>query len=419
MASELASTITARPPALVAGLAILPPELVHQIFNDLPVIKILKILSHELSHIDFCALTHPVYQHVFSSQTVLDSIRGLFKTYHEICKHIRCTLSPRTSILSRNISTSPEPLTTDMLHDYLSAEIFNFLTKANPWVKLLVSHSTKAPPMMLDRSPADLRERWLWIRDAEAALNNAKSRELSLAADILESEVGRSMLKTPLDPSQEGPRANIGHIVRRLRGDANQVLKDRIFAARFYTKRHWAISQLPVVAYDSYLERFLNTLQTYPPKNELGGAAEFLHSIFVTEVSDQTTERPGIFHNGKNQNLAQRYVYPSEIAADISVILKGLHGMYTNSGSTSTKSPMPRISTSLLHDTSSLEANIRAKFVINHRAHYAYWSEEKNFFVASGRNRPETSAPHDEREYVWLQAFLRVASWMEKEMAVD
>lgn len=61
-----------RPPAFINGLTRLPRELVHRVLDDLPLIKVLQIISHKIAYLDECILSHLGYRRVFPSQREID-----------------------------------------------------------------------------------------------------------------------------------------------------------------------------------------------------------------------------------------------------------------------------------------------------------------------------------------------------------
>lgn len=93
--------------------------------------------------------------------------------------------------------------------------------------ELLSAHSWHPCPDLDQNEVESLKARWEWIKESKVALNAAKARQISMAADIIADYPGRLRLKKPLDPSQDGPRPNTQHIADGFRGAAKRVLKDR------------------------------------------------------------------------------------------------------------------------------------------------------------------------------------------------
>ncbi|THV50663.1 hypothetical protein BGAL_0141g00130 [Botrytis galanthina] len=72
-------------PVVVRSLQKLPREIVHQVLSDLPVIKILSILSWKLPYLDECVLSHRVYGRLFTSQGEISHALNHYPLYREIC----------------------------------------------------------------------------------------------------------------------------------------------------------------------------------------------------------------------------------------------------------------------------------------------------------------------------------------------
>ena len=82
-------------PAVVATqpckLESLPPELIHQILDNLPVSSVLLLLSSHKpgSYLHRCVLCHPQYRHVFASQEAFTIARDIFLSLYEIATAVR------------------------------------------------------------------------------------------------------------------------------------------------------------------------------------------------------------------------------------------------------------------------------------------------------------------------------------------
>lgn len=68
----------------------LPPELIHQILDDLPVSSVLLLLSFRKpgSYLHRCVLCHPQYRQVFTRQEALTTARDLFVLLYEIATSV-------------------------------------------------------------------------------------------------------------------------------------------------------------------------------------------------------------------------------------------------------------------------------------------------------------------------------------------
>ena len=77
------STNTAVKPVFIRHLAKLPRELVHQVLNDLPIIKILQILASKEKTLVDSVFTHIHYQVLFINGDVGDIVER-YNLYREI-----------------------------------------------------------------------------------------------------------------------------------------------------------------------------------------------------------------------------------------------------------------------------------------------------------------------------------------------
>ena len=405
-AQELFVPSNSRPPPLwMRHLSNTPPEIVHQILTDLPLIKIFQILSYKIPFLDNCILTHLQLKKLFTSRTALDDILNCFTLYREICDYLnRSPSKVYPSLLSLNFSLQPFQDIVNptpwgqgkrQIHlDDLRKQMLDVINKEidlSPLaLELLAPHNATPYSLVLLNLGDDvehLRTRWNWIKEAKTKLNQAKARQLALAADLFCQYPGKLMLKKPLDPSQDGPRPNVRHIENYLRQRAKRVLADRKFKGPFRGKCCPGIDLIELIPYDRYLMSFLDTLERFPVDHE--GVEGKLKSTFI----DEGTKKPEEDH--------EPFQYPENIATNIEIVLDGLMYVYTQYPLMVPRVQLP----------SAESVNKEPVFCVQTKPHSLYLSPHLHRCLA------RKVMLHDEREYEWLKAFLAAVDWMEKNLA--
>jgi len=94
-------------------------------------------------------------------------------------------------------------------------------------------------------------------------MNAEEARQVTISANLIAEYPGKLKLKKPLDPSQDGPRKNFGHIGSCLRPRAKKVLKYRKLS-HVFVRCHKGADLIELVPYDSHLQFYLNMLDKYP-----------------------------------------------------------------------------------------------------------------------------------------------------------
>lgn len=90
-------------PIFIRHLAKLPRETVHQIFNDLPIIKILQVLSFRIKYLQDCVITHLHYQRLFKEEDIADLL-VIFELYREVKWFTKVPLADSAYIATRACS---------------------------------------------------------------------------------------------------------------------------------------------------------------------------------------------------------------------------------------------------------------------------------------------------------------------------
>ncbi|KAF7888237.1 uncharacterized protein EAF02_002778 [Botrytis sinoallii] len=394
-------------PVVVRCLQKLPREIVHQVLSDLPVVKILSILSWRLPYLDECVLSHRAYGRLFSSQGEISNALNYYRLYREICWFRRWPAADTDSVFAR----SPQMLLSWGIS--VNRMIFQMrrlirvgLNINDHDFDLLVKYGRPCPRNTDIRFDVngpfpDLKycwDYWNWIKNAKMKLNKRKSDQIEFSAYLIEKYP--RVLKRPLDPSQGAPRPNTTHTVVMLERKAIKTLKNRSLSHCWHSNQGLYKSGryvIELVPYDRYLRLLLDTLAKYPLDVEVTGLEETLASVSLHDGGQGTT-----LEDTKLATIPERdpndFKYSEEIAASLRVVLKGLMYIYTEPPLT-----IPRIQWESLRDENSSEK----------------WPR---FFVDKGRHEhphfqypcanPKIK-PYDDREYEWLAAFVEVVTWIE------
>jgi hypothetical protein len=302
-------------PTFARRLSTLPVELVHQVLDDLTYIKVLRLATFNDPYLNACILSHSKCRAALRSAHGLTEAIALFNMYQEILASQFLNISPPPhSNLHQYVSFRL------LLRPYLHEQILALLKGAKGRLCLLTSYLENPFATFQDlwdslsssSNITFLRHCWTVFEEAEKKLNLHKSQQLKLAADLLEKHPGKLYLKEPMDPSQGPPRQNTAHIVNRLRGDAEKILRDGVLVRRFSANWIFRMDNIPLVPYDRYLALVLETAKKHPPPplRSLGGS---------------TVSRPSLGNIGSDgNNRVMMSYYPGDIAADMNTVMKGL-----------------------------------------------------------------------------------------------
>jgi len=196
-------------PATLRTLSKLPREIVHQILDDIPLIKALKILSHNDKVLVACILTHIKYKYLFQTAEEAANTTEYFILHQEICRFRNQALTgPHSpsggSYLSQNIAMLTHPFRNFDLKSHLITQIQVSVSVARLEQEILSPYAPRPYQMLFNTRIADLRARWEWIKEATVKINETKSKQQQFIAHLLTEYPGKVMLKKALDPSQSG-----------------------------------------------------------------------------------------------------------------------------------------------------------------------------------------------------------------------
>ncbi|KAA8575034.1 hypothetical protein EYC84_004255 [Monilinia fructicola] len=270
---------------------------------------------------------------------------------------------------------------------------------------LLVKHArAPCPPVINIRTetaeqPLNLRNSWIywnWIKDSKRELNNLKSKQLRLSARLVEKYP--RILKRPLDPSQGAPRPNTAHLVSTFEVYAMRSLGDRNLYHNWH--KHWCIPGthlVELVPYDRYLWLLFETLDKHPFDVGANGLEDSLARVSL-QNKEQGIDLRNSALSHVPKDISSAFVYPEEIADSLRTVLKGLMYIYTEPPLT-----VPRIRWPQYGNESSEK---RPEFFVGRAGH-------ENTLQTEYRCVNRHIKPHNQREYEWLAAFVKVVTWIE------
>jgi hypothetical protein len=396
-------------PAFVTKLQRLPPEIVHQILDCLPLYKVLNLLAHRTPYVANCVLTHPQLKEVFQSLWGITQVLDCFVLFRDIRNFCRQPLNhipvltlhySREARMSVPYSDLRDKLIDDMIddiRDHLRLELHD--------IDLLRSSTGYPPP--LDITFENHVNRWLWIKRAKERMNASKAAQWNKAADLLTSYP--TLLKKTHDPSQGEPRRNTAHITNRFRGNAKRCLNDRRLVHPRNRPCVLGVDLIELVPYDRYLRLFLNTLPKHPPANDVDTLTSSFCNVNINLIEAFGTSSR---NNGTtNQVQGESYNYPPNIASSLQTAMDGLFYVYT--GSTELVIPRFRWIAARGPDFDDGGKVEVPKFCIDSKPHR--WSLSEEFHRCPVKKRK----PFDEREYRWLEAFAEVVAWMQEEFGSE
>ncbi|PQE08526.1 AAA ATPase central domain protein [Rutstroemia sp. NJR-2017a BBW] len=395
-----------RTPILIGFLTKLPPETVHQVFDDLPIVKVIRILCYRLDYLNECVLTHLHYGKLFSSSQDIALAVEYFTLFRETRVFRNKALAPPKSPLAQ----VPGPHSSTTFGDIINicqmgiVEIRACLDIPSPDLDLLTKYGRFPRPQLVDPfedARAWLqhgRSYWQWVKEAKSNLNARKADQIKLAADLVERYP--HVVKKTADPRQDVAECNISHILSRLRSFANQALRDRKLTHLYPGSVKAPLYLIEIIPYDRYLWLMLDTLEKHPFHMESPELEEsFRKMVLEPQPLPTNLDRlPLLCTADKKESASQ---YPEEIAGHLRTALKGLAYVYNEDDVI-----MPRIEWEPgLNDAASQRW---PRFLV--KKDILYPGMPPLWRVAAAQKLK----PLDAREYEWIEAFLKTVTWMEE-----
>jgi hypothetical protein len=375
---------------------------------------ILQILSCKNKFLDSCVLAHPFYGPFFHygdqffTSSEVPSIIDYFIIFRDMLRFGVVKPIMYWWVLTANFPDQHHPRwlwkTLDDLRNYFIEEITRQLDLNECDIELLRPFATTDFPVRLGHSQPELIREWQWIKEAKVKMNETKAWQSNKLADLIEEYPG--MLKRRLDP-QNYPSYNSLALIKPLRVHANYALGHRRFQIRPWGQKRgctWTFDHIEIVPFDRDLWIFLDIMESHPPENDIDDIEGWLRNMALNDPGGSST----MFQFIKDDKRRKGFHYPEDIATSIKVVMAGLMYIYTSSGLLT----IPRINWSPLPE--SYNAYGKPIFSIKKGKHS---SPELPWNVH--RCPVRKILPYDEREYEWLEAFLKVVSWMKKNLWVE
>ena len=236
--------------AIANQLAKMPPELVHKIINDLPIIKLLELVStYNVPYIDQCITTHIHLGRVFSAEHLAE-VKEYFTLYLRIITLDHPSMIPKIMQLNYDAIAFLKLDPPVNIVAVLKANIIKNLETYQPFFPLLDRYSPQPIPRRIFWSTdtaAGLREIFEMIDAAEANINDLKAEQLERMARLMEKYPGT--LRKREDWSQE-PRKSEQHIITNLLRESTEMRRRQLFSRQFKSNSVFAFRQLYLVPYD-------------------------------------------------------------------------------------------------------------------------------------------------------------------------
>jgi hypothetical protein len=378
--------------AVARKLEHLPPELVHQVLDDLPFTKIVELVSlHDVPYLDTALLSHFHLSKFITSDHNLSSLKQYFKVYTLLCQRREGSKEPphpdidflqHDLVYFANLHPEDPIQTYHAIIDQIKIATLHLLSRYTPYLPAL---SEFAPEPFLAwefviADPVSLSQQWTSLDAAEVALNDVKANQLRRLVTILTQYP--EMLRRSTYNSQEPRLHALRHHVDWLQSLASKMTKPQVIKHRPVAQNIFADHKLPFVPYDRYLRCFSKVLQKYP-----------------------SVEGP--------------LVYPPEVVASITKAVQGMTCIYTKQsveGQSYSDIVRTRYSRYSLKDV----RNPRGKgtrqpiFVGIEDSMDSMTFNDSHIY-----QRNDAILPFEEKEFEWLEAFLQSCKFMESMQDVE
>lgn len=317
------------------GLCRLPRELVHQILDDLPLLKILQLIASQKdsTYLRECLLGQQHLQIIFPTMEHLVHIQNMFALYYEIGSILHCSLDiPPTSFPIISMLASRGSLVTySFLRHYLQKKLTAWLDIAIQYTNVLGQRGRHRLGQYFEQrahrdwhDPSYSGNNRLWI-----ALKFELCKEVDIKVDQLYRlaqivEFWPTKVKKSSDPSQK-PRSNFQHLTNQMG------LYARVWARKpdVVLRRDYLFNSdlFPLVPYDDCLNLFLNTLEEYP----LPQAAIAAFDTMIPECYCTKNLEPDFVLDLLKIDMSDvpNEYYPKHILRDIAIVILGMKFVYT------------------------------------------------------------------------------------------
>ncbi|KAI9929311.1 hypothetical protein AWENTII_009023 [Aspergillus wentii] len=357
-------------PSVAHKLLLLPLEIAHQVLDNVRLWDILRLACHDIEYINTCLMSHLIARQLIGDDTQsykqTQEAAGL---YWEMCRMMRLYPAPPARWPLATIYMLHLDVT--KVHDWLHKE-----TKALLWMpdwkrNILTRHATDVPGLtQSDALP--LQRRWTAVKSSQHNLNDSKASQLRRVASLLEDNP--DILKRTLDPEQI-QRPNTAHVVSRFRYTANKIEKSWVHRHQGGSLEGFRHPFLPVIPFDAALQFVVRML----PKHG-----------FVRDGAIPKDMASG---------------HPPDVVSAVETILQGMDYLYL-------PSPWFFSRVSEIHRTVDTPASGVPKEECIHNPRFGI--ERFMDIYTPGEAYVKGFEPHDQREMVWLEAFVAVYRYLEQ-----
>ncbi|KKZ64862.1 hypothetical protein EMCG_09239 [[Emmonsia] crescens] len=409
---------------LVQTMSTIPAELVHQILDDLTIYNILLLASHDNLSLNDRIYSFLVYRKLIERLSDFLTLKKYFKIYSEIHTLLALQKCPSTSPLALGLSTQLPLLAS--LNQYMHHGIFIRLRVSDPFISLLKPFTQKEiNTSTYHTTIPGLEGYWQAVIDAQGRLNSTKSAQLRRIADILETYPDFVYQASDI---RKAPVANVGHVVRRFRIEAEKTSRANVLRTNKYSVKGlpsaWLFwpNLVPIVPLDMTLELFFNGMQEYPPSpDELASASnlpwvdnEIESGLRLFQLYSGKDVTPGFPRlpptststSAKATHPYHRYAKP--ILQDICTTIKGFMYVYMPPAVRGISAIVKVRRTQCTPSASAVEPCISGGLLL-----LKTYQDSIDTSTIS-RLKAVKGTPHDEREFEWLEALLRCCRYLEQ-----
>jgi len=171
----------------VLSLAGLPREIVHTIFDDLPLLKILEVLSERNDEVNQCIYTHLHYKNLFRTPDDITNLANYFDLFQKLggrwVPELHFPATGFTEPLKYHIGLSNIPTSASGEHlllrevkDALAYTISRWVQRSSFDYDMLRPYAPNDFPDNRDNSYEVLLAQWTWRKNAKQAINLTKVR---------------------------------------------------------------------------------------------------------------------------------------------------------------------------------------------------------------------------------------------------
>lgn len=408
MVQPAASPPAPRYNSIASHLVTLPPEIVHQVLSDLSLAKILELINtHPLPYIDYCLCSHIDYGTILSSHSAVAELKGYYGLYMRVVAQYRYPSLPEARGLWDAKTLIRIGATIHSLIDAVKAEILLRFEMYLPYLLVLNRYSPDDAQIpdhahwkfgTLDAG----EKRWESLSTAENTINSIKEAQLQRIIALVNLYPG--MLRQHRYGSQ-CPRSEAGiqHSLLRQKNLAREVKRPHILLGKKAAYSIFCDNRLPWVPFDRTLRLFLKTLLHFP-----------------VGVARESKSNPN--------HTVSPYEYPPEISESITTSINGMAYVFVqpscSPASYNGDEPNDGMLLRTRYTPYSAEQYKRVFGVFQPQFHSVFETAVRDSkrnrklgdvygFKRSSRRGPDMMLPFDEREFVWLEAFLKSCRYME------